>query len=66
MKQFVVDAFADAVFTGNPAAVCVPGEWPAPELMAKIAVENNLSETAFLVAWPHRSTSPPGVNQRRP
>ena len=49
MKQYVVDAFADAVFSGNPAAVCVPGEWPAPELMGKIAIENNLSETAFLV-----------------
>ena len=49
MRQFVVDAFAEAVFTGNPAAVCVAAEWPAPELMAKIAVENNLSETAFLV-----------------
>ena len=49
MKQYVVDAFADAVFSGNPAAVCVPGEWPAPELMCKTAIESNLSETAFLV-----------------
>ncbi|NNG04090.1 MAG: PhzF family phenazine biosynthesis protein, partial [Inquilinus sp.] len=44
-----VDAFADAVFGGNPAAVCPLEEWlPAP-LMQAIAAENNLSETAFFV-----------------
>jgi PhzF family phenazine biosynthesis protein len=43
-----VDAFADAVFAGNPAAVIVtPDELPAP-LMQSIAAENNLSETAFV------------------
>ena len=28
MKQYVVDAFADRVFEGNPAAVCLPETWP--------------------------------------
>lgn len=50
MKYYVVDAFADAVFTGNPAGVCLPDSWPADSLMQSIAAENNLSETAFAVA----------------
>lgn len=49
MKQFVVDAFADKIFSGNPAAVCVMDGWLGDELMLKIARENNLSETAFAV-----------------
>lgn len=49
MKYYIVDAFAENVFEGNPAAVCVMEEWLADELMLKIAVENNLSETAFAV-----------------
>ena len=49
MKQYVVDAFADKVFSGNPAAVCVMDKWLPDGLMAKIAIENNLSETAFVV-----------------
>lgn len=49
MRQYVVDAFTDEVFRGNPAAVCVMDKWPAAELMQKIAGENNLSETAFMV-----------------
>lgn len=49
MKQYVVDAFTDKVFGGNPAAVCVMDEWLPEELMLKITAENNLSETAFAV-----------------
>lgn len=49
MKQYVVDAFTDKVFAGNPAAVCVMDEWLSDELMQKITIENNLSETAFCV-----------------
>lgn len=49
MRQYIVDAFADQVFQGNPAAVCVLDSWPPEELMRKIAMENNLSETAFAV-----------------
>ncbi|MEK8216270.1 MULTISPECIES: PhzF family phenazine biosynthesis protein [unclassified Paenibacillus] len=49
---FIVDAFADKAFTGNPAAVCLL-ENPADEaFMAKTAAEMNLSETAFL--WPEQ------------
>lgn len=50
MKQYVVDAFTDRIFGGNPAAVCVLGQWPTDEMMQSIAAENNLSETAFAVA----------------
>lgn len=49
MKQYVVDAFTDKVFAGNPAAVCVMDAWLPDDLMQKIAWENNLSETAFVV-----------------
>ena len=49
MKQYVVDAFTDKVFAGNPAAVCVMDAWLPDELMMKITRENNLSETAFAV-----------------
>lgn len=49
MKQYVVDAFTDKVFAGNPAAVCVMEHWLPDDIMQKIAIENNLSETAFAV-----------------
>ncbi|MBC8543391.1 PhzF family phenazine biosynthesis protein [Bianquea renquensis] len=49
MKQYVVDAFTDEVFGGNPAAVCVMENWLSDDLLLKIACENNLSETAFAV-----------------
>ncbi|WP_277668616.1 PhzF family phenazine biosynthesis protein [Caproiciproducens galactitolivorans] len=49
MKQYVVDAFANKLFEGNPAAVCVMEKWPDDELMQAITTENNLSETAFTV-----------------
>ena len=49
LKQYVVDAFTDTVFGGNPAAVCVMDEWLPDETMQKIARENCLSETAFTV-----------------
>jgi len=46
---YQVDAFAEKVFQGNPAAVCPLTEWLNDELLLKIAAENNLSETAFYV-----------------
>ena len=46
---YQIDAFADAPFTGNPAAVCPLDSWLPAELMQAIAAENNLSETAFFV-----------------
>ena len=49
MKYFVVDAFTDAVFQGNPAGVCVVDKWPDDAVMQKIAAENRLSETAFVM-----------------
>lgn len=49
MKQYIVDAFTDKVFAGNQAAVCVLDAWPSQQRMIDIAVENNLSETAFTV-----------------
>lgn len=49
MRQYVVDAFTDQVFQGNPAAICVMDSWLSDELMMNITCENNLSETAFAV-----------------
>lgn len=49
MKQYIVDAFTNKPFAGNPAAVCVMDSWPSEESMMKLAMENNLSETAFIV-----------------
>ena len=49
MEQFIVDAFTDEIFKGNPAAVCILKNFPNDEIMLKIAQENNLSETAFAV-----------------
>jgi len=45
---FVVDAFTDRPFEGNPAAVCVLGEERPEQWLASVAREMNLSETAFL------------------
>ena len=49
MRQFIVDAFTEKIFCGNPAAVCVVEDFPPDDLMLAIARENNLSETAFAV-----------------
>ena len=46
---YQVDAFTDQPFRGNPAAVCLFDAWPDDTLLQSIAMENNLSETAFLV-----------------
>ncbi len=45
-----IDAFADAPFTGNPAAVMPLSAWLDDAVLQAIAQENNISETAFLVA----------------
>ena len=52
MKQYLVDAFTGTPFSGNPAAVCVMNGWPSEDFMMKLAMENNLSETAFIVREP--------------
>jgi PhzF family phenazine biosynthesis protein len=46
---YIVDAFTDSPFKGNPAAVCLTAESLSETLMQLIAAEVNLSETAFLV-----------------
>ena len=48
MKYFVIDAFAEKVFQGNPAGVCVLEKPLKQKIMQSIAKENNLSETAFI------------------
>ena len=52
MKQYIVDAFTDKPFSGNPAAVCVMESWPSEKGMLLLAMENSLSETAFIVKEP--------------
>ena len=47
LNVYFIDAFADKVFTGNPAAVIFT-DIDDEKLMQKIASENNLSETAFV------------------
>ena len=49
LTMYQVDAFADRVFTGNPAAICPLDTWIPDETMQAIARENNLAETAFFV-----------------
>ena len=44
-----MDAFASELFRGNPAAVVPLEEWLPDTVLLSIALENNLSETAFLV-----------------
>jgi PhzF family phenazine biosynthesis protein len=47
---FQIDAFTTRRFAGNPAAVMPMDSFPADAVLQAIAAENNLSETAFLVA----------------
>ncbi len=49
LPLFQIDAFADAPFRGNPAAVVPLPAWLPDELLQAIAEENHISETAFLV-----------------
>lgn len=46
---YQIDAFTTAPFAGNPAAVVPLDAWLPSASMQKIALENNLSETAFFV-----------------
>jgi PhzF family phenazine biosynthesis protein len=46
---YQVDAFTSEIFKGNPAAVCPLYEWLPDKIMQNIAMENNLSETAFFL-----------------
>ena len=46
---YQIDAFTDKIFSGNPAAVVPLDNWISEKYMQSIAMENNLSETAFIV-----------------
>lgn len=52
MKYYVVDAFAEKLFSGNPAGVCLLKHPLPDETMQRIAAENNLAETAFVLRQP--------------
>ena len=49
LKIYQIDAFTNRLFSGNPAAVCPLDRWLPDDTMQKVAMENNLSETAFFV-----------------
>jgi PhzF family phenazine biosynthesis protein len=50
LRVFQIDAFASRVFAGNPAAVVPLESWLDDATLQAIAAENNLAETAFVVA----------------
>jgi PhzF family phenazine biosynthesis protein len=52
LPLYQVDAFTSRVFGGNPAAVCPLEAWLPDAQLQAIALENNLSETAFFVKEP--------------
>lgn len=52
LDLYQVDAFSKTLFKGNPAAVVPLREWLPDHIMQSIALENNLSETAFFVPTP--------------
>ena len=58
MQIYQVDAFTKEVFRGNPAAIVPLQEWLPDQLMQRIAMENNLAETAFFVQEESGSAAP--------
>lgn len=49
IKIYQIDAFTDKIFSGNPAAICPLAQWLDDAILQKIAMENNLAETGFVV-----------------
>ena len=50
MRQYLIDAFAEVPFKGNPACVVEPfNAWPDVDFMQALAMENNQAETAYLL-----------------
>ena len=49
LPLYQVDAFTSRLFGGNPAAVVVLDDWLPDDVLAAIAAENNLAETAFVI-----------------
>ena len=47
LKIYQIDAFTNTIFKGNSAAVIILDEWLEVEMMQSIAINNNLSESAF-------------------
>lgn len=45
---YQVDAFTEALFSGNPAAICMMDFDLADQVLQSIAAENNLAETAYV------------------
>src|SRR2546425_10332851 len=64
LPLYQVDAFTHRMFGGNPAAVVLLDDLLPDRILAAIAAENNLAETAFVVArgdvMPPRWVTPPG------
>ena len=58
MKQYIVNAFAEEGYIGNPAAVRIMDTFPPDCHMQQIALENNLSETAFCVCLKDDAQNP--------
>lgn len=52
LPMYQLDAFTSRLFGGNPAAVVVLDEWLPDSMLAAIAAENNLAETAFVIPRP--------------
>jgi PhzF family phenazine biosynthesis protein len=52
LPLYIVDAFTDRPFAGNPAAICPLDSWLPDETMQRIGAEMNFSETAFIVPTP--------------
>jgi len=52
LSFYIVNAFADAPFAGNPAAVVPLERWLPDEAMQAMAAQHNLSETAFVLPAP--------------
>src|SRR3954463_14626593 len=50
LPLYQVDAFTSRLFSGNPAAVVLLKEWLPDATLQGVAAENNLAETAFVVA----------------
>lgn len=49
LTLYQIDTFTNRLFKGNPAAICPLHQWLPDRTMLTIAMENNLSETAFFV-----------------
>lgn len=49
LDKFHIDSFTDTLFQGNPACIVPLEEWLADEILLKIAEENAVAETAFII-----------------